>query len=71
MTWSFYDLLAEPLERWLGGRFDWQRKQWKWAASGKPLSYKGFDWSVNQHENGLQWNCIVVDPNLEYRSVNR
>lgn len=57
----------EPLERWLGGRFDWQQKQWKWAASGKPLSYKGFDKSVNQDEENLQWNCIITDPKLQFR----
>ncbi|XP_066258202.1 uncharacterized protein [Euwallacea similis] len=57
----------DPLERWLGGFFDWHRKQWKWAASGKPLSYKGFDKFVSQDEKNLQWSCIVVDPALEYR----
>ncbi|KAL1496953.1 hypothetical protein ABEB36_007997 [Hypothenemus hampei] len=58
----------EPLERWLGGRFDWHRKQWKWAASGKPLTFKGFDKSVNLESNDtLQWSCIITDPRLEYR----
>ncbi|XP_066152633.1 uncharacterized protein [Euwallacea fornicatus] len=57
----------DPVERWLGGFFDWHRKQWKWAASGKPLSYKGFDRFVNQDEKDLQWSCIVIDPVLEYR----
>ncbi|CAG9771469.1 unnamed protein product [Ceutorhynchus assimilis] len=57
----------EPLERWLGGRYDWQQKRWKWAASGKPLSYKGFDKSVNQEEEILQWNCIIIDPLLQLK----
>lgn len=62
----------EPLERWLGGRFDWQRKQWKWAASGKPLSYNGFGWPMRKKdESQLQWNCIVVDPNWGYRWNSR
>lgn len=57
----------EPLERWIGGRFDWQQKRWKWAASGKTVLYDGFDSSVNQTEENLQWNCIVIDPKLDYK----
>lgn len=61
----------DPLERWLGGRFDWQQRQWKWAASGKPLSYKGFDKSVNQDAENLQWSCMILDPALQFRWNSR
>ncbi|XP_050307442.1 uncharacterized protein LOC126744139 [Anthonomus grandis grandis] len=57
----------DSTERWLGGRFDWHRKEWKWAVSSKPLSYKGFDESVNQDSENLQWFCIIADPKLEFR----
>ncbi|KAH1014114.1 hypothetical protein HUJ04_003008 [Dendroctonus ponderosae] len=62
---------VEPLERWLGGRFDWQKKQWQWAASGKPLTYNGFDSSFNQTQESLQWQCITIDPAFQYRWNSR
>ncbi|XP_060517672.1 uncharacterized protein LOC132696705 isoform X2 [Cylas formicarius] len=61
----------EPLERWLGGVYDWHQKQWKWAASGKPLTYKGFAADENQKDNSLKWHCIIIDPSAQFRWSSR
>ncbi|KAF7283049.1 hypothetical protein GWI33_001554 [Rhynchophorus ferrugineus] len=57
---------AKPMERWIGGRFDWQKKQWKWAASGRNVIFNGFHQSVNKTDD-LQWSCIIMDPQFQYK----
>ncbi|RZB40372.1 uncharacterized protein BDFB_007250, partial [Asbolus verrucosus] len=56
-----------PLERWLGGLYDWEQMTWKWAASGKPLVYQGFSQMEAEDKEKLRWHCIIVDPNLQYK----
>lgn len=58
-------MVSEPLERWLGGVFDWGKQSWKWAASGKPLQFNGF--GESQKEENLRWQCIIMDPSIGYR----
>ncbi|KAJ3656309.1 hypothetical protein Zmor_015395 [Zophobas morio] len=57
----------EPLERWLGGLYDWEQMTWKWAASGKPLVYQGFSRMEPEDKEKLRWHCIIVDPNLQFK----
>ncbi|XP_050501452.1 uncharacterized protein LOC114336078 [Diabrotica virgifera virgifera] len=57
----------DPLERWLGGVYDWGKMAWKWAAPGKPLAYNGFSKEVNpQDPETLRWHCIIMDPTQQY-----
>lgn len=57
----------DPLERWLGGVYDWGNMAWKWAASGKALSYNGFPKeAAQQNKETLQWHCIIMDPAKQY-----
>lgn len=60
-----------PLERWLGGVYDWEQMAWKWAASGKPLSYSGFQKTEKEDKEKLRWHCIIMDPSLQYRWNSR
>ncbi|KAG5875045.1 hypothetical protein JTB14_022027 [Gonioctena quinquepunctata] len=62
----------DPVERWLGGVYDWVNSSWKWAASGKPLSYNGMVKSGKEETKEiLQWHCLIMDPALEYRWSSR
>lgn len=58
-----------PLERWIGGRYDWGTMSWQWAASGKALQYKGF--SDDYDKEALNWHCIIMDPRKHYRWSSR
>lgn len=60
-------MFSVPLERWLGGVYDWEQMSWKWAASGKPLTYQGFADSEPEQKEKLRWHCIIVDPTKQYR----
>ncbi|CAG9825837.1 unnamed protein product [Phaedon cochleariae] len=58
----------DPTQRWLGGVYDWQNMTWKWAASGKLLTYSGFPESDGDTDKeSLRWQCIIMDPSLEYK----
>ncbi|KAJ8920843.1 hypothetical protein NQ315_015635 [Exocentrus adspersus] len=60
------------VERWLGGVYDWEQMAWKWAASGKPLSYNGFQQKMDKEDKEkLRWHCIIMDPALDYRWNSR
>ncbi|XP_044266725.1 lithostathine-1-beta-like [Tribolium madens] len=57
----------EPLERWLGGLYDWEQMTWKWGASGKPVIYQGFSQMEPEDKEKLRWHCIIVDPKLQFK----
>lgn len=61
-------VLLDSDERWLGGLYDWEQMAWKWAASGKPLTYQAFGKTIDDKEE-LRWHCIIMDPRLQYRYV--
>ncbi|CAH1104191.1 unnamed protein product [Psylliodes chrysocephalus] len=62
----------DPLERWLGGVYDWRKMAWKWAASGKPLAFNGFPKEVSPKDpESLRWHCIIVDPALQFMWSSR
>ncbi|XP_025836657.1 uncharacterized protein LOC108735988 [Agrilus planipennis] len=54
-------------ERWIGGLYDWTKMNWKWGKNAKEIKYLGFDASVSQEKDQLQWKCITLDPILDYR----
>lgn len=62
-------LLLDPAERWLGALYDWEQMTWKWAASGKPLSFQAFGEKTIDDKEQLRWHCIILDPRLQYRFV--
>ena len=49
--------------RWIGGRYDWQSLNWKWAATGNVVRQ-----SVYKTES-LTWACLVWDPAIATRWV--
>ncbi|CAG9825833.1 unnamed protein product [Phaedon cochleariae] len=55
---------AKRHERWIGGIFDWKTKMWRWAMTGKPITYNGFhSEAINREKSGeLSWNSIFMDP---------
>lgn len=57
-------------EWWLGGLYDWEKMTWKWGASGRNLTYDRFAFPQPDKKDELQWHCIVMDPNLQYRKVS-
>jgi hypothetical protein len=58
---------SAPVERWLGGLYDWEQMTWKWAASGRPLAYQGFSQMEPEDKEKLRWHCIIVDPKLQFK----
>jgi len=57
-----------PMERWIGGRYDWGTMSWKWGASGKKIEFEGFlEPMKNQSKDDLIWNCIIMDPQKHYK----
>lgn len=56
----------EPYERWVGGYFDWQQKEWKWAPSGKPMSFQGFS-QLPSEDSKMDWQKAILDPHLQYK----
>lgn len=56
-----------PLERWIGGLYDWKQTSWKWA-SGKPLTYEA-SLAVNEStdKSQLRWHCLFMDPQKSYK----
>ncbi|CAG9860714.1 unnamed protein product [Phyllotreta striolata] len=62
----------EPAERWLGGVYDWKKSTWKWASSGKSLTFNGFPKETPAADpKDLQWNCIIMDPAKQYMWSSR
>nr|XP_023023815.1 uncharacterized protein LOC111511934 [Leptinotarsa decemlineata]XP_023023887.1 uncharacterized protein LOC111511934 [Leptinotarsa decemlineata] len=62
----------DPVERWLGGVYDWANMTWKWAASGKPLGYNGFvKFDKEENKEKLRWHCLIMDPSLDFRWNSR
>lgn len=53
-------------ERWIGGIYDWKKKQWKWARTGQLIRYKGFLKDIlNRKSKSLAWSAIIYDPSVE------
>jgi len=48
------------LERWVGGRYDWNGQHWIWGATGQPMAYLGFGELTSART--LEWHCIYLDP---------
>nr|CAI5831841.1 unnamed protein product [Callosobruchus analis] len=62
---------VEPLERWLGGVYDWKAMRWTWGENGKHLSYSGFQMNGQEDKDKLRWHCIIMDPAIGYRWNSR
>nr|XP_022908892.1 lithostathine-like [Onthophagus taurus] len=54
----------QHVERWIGARYNWEKKKWQWAESGKLLNYTGFE---NTPQDTNAWQCIILDPKYYYR----
>jgi len=49
-----------PLERWIGGLYDWNGQQWLWGATGEPMKYLGFGDLTSDRLR--EWHCVYLDP---------
>ncbi|XP_069686437.1 snaclec coagulation factor X-activating enzyme light chain 1-like [Periplaneta americana] len=58
-----------PLERWIGGIYNWETKRWVWAATGRRLTYQGF--SRRSPKEDPTWHCIIMDPKMMYKWGSR
>ncbi|XP_063862308.1 C-type Lectin CRL-like [Scylla paramamosain] len=54
-----------PLNRWVGGIYNWSRRKWKWAPSATVMSYNGF--LTQQFPRSSRWQCVYLSPRLDYR----
>ncbi|CAB3373288.1 Hypothetical predicted protein [Cloeon dipterum] len=57
------------LERWIGGRFNWEINRWIWGSSGKKMGYKGF--SKRNPNEDMTWHCVFMDPVRHYRWTHK
>ena len=48
------------MERWVGGRYDWNGQHWIWGATGQSMSFLGFGELTNARPQ--EWHCIFLDP---------
>ncbi|XP_050687716.1 lithostathine-like [Eriocheir sinensis] len=54
-----------PLNRWVGGIYNWSRRQWKWASSGAEMAYNGF--LTQSFPRSSRWRCVYLSPDIGYR----
>merc|ERR1711928_130081 len=58
-----------PLERWIGGLYDWNGQQWLWGATGEPMKYLGFgDLTSDRLRNGTVFTW--TQNNLKNGTIN-
>lgn len=67
--YNFLHFCLDSSERWLGALYDWKQMTWRWAASGKPLTFQAFGESTLEDKEQLRWHCIIMDPKLQYKYV--
>lgn len=60
-------MILETKERWIGGIYDWMQNQWKWASSGRKIRYNKFNITPHFSNEQDPWQCIVLDPNIDYK----
>lgn len=58
-------LLPAPLNRWVGGIYNWSRRQWTWGSSASDMSYSGF--LTPQFPRSSRWHCLFLSPVINYR----
>nr|XP_023023991.1 uncharacterized protein LOC111512095 [Leptinotarsa decemlineata] len=62
----FLNNFIERHDRWIGGIYDWKSTKWRWAMTGQPINYRGFNDSVYRRNiKDLTWNSIFMDPRLD------
>ncbi|XP_059473470.1 C-type lectin domain family 7 member A-like [Neocloeon triangulifer] len=57
------------LERWIGGRYNWETSKWIWGSSGKRMGYQGF--SRRNSNDDRTWHCVFMDPTRQYRWAHK
>ncbi|XP_042883297.1 perlucin-like protein [Penaeus japonicus] len=53
------------LNRWVGGIYNWSRRQWTWGSSASVMTYSGF--LTPQFPRSSRWHCLFLSPVLNYR----
>ncbi|XP_063591130.1 perlucin-like protein [Penaeus indicus] len=54
-----------PLNRWVGGIYNWSRRRWTWGSSASDMSYSGF--LTPQFPRSSRWHCLFLSPVIHYR----
>ncbi|XP_025418715.1 snaclec coagulation factor IX/factor X-binding protein subunit B-like isoform X2 [Sipha flava] len=61
---------TEIKERWIGGLYDWNQDQWKWATSGRKIQYNHFE-KIPYFDQNDKFMCMAIDPNINYKWTAR
>lgn len=54
-----------PLERWIGGLYDWSGQRWLWGATGEAMNYIGFGDLTSDRVR--EWHCVYMDPEQTHK----
>ncbi|XP_031784817.1 uncharacterized protein LOC100679909 isoform X2 [Nasonia vitripennis] len=57
----------KPLERWIGGIYNWQQNNWDWGVSGDKVLFRNFgDPEASKNRNWIH-HCMILDPEQQYK----
>ncbi|XP_004924799.1 uncharacterized protein LOC114243533 [Bombyx mandarina] len=57
--------------RWIGGIYDSGDKEWKWGGELRKMHYQSFSKMKKMSPQELQWHCIAMIPEMQYRWAPR
>lgn len=60
-------MILETNERWIGGIYDWNQDEWKWATSGRKIRYNKFETTPHFDNEHDHWQCMALDPSVNYK----
>lgn len=57
--------------RWIGGVYDYAAHSWRWGGDLRKMHYQSFSQMARMTPEELQWHCIAMIPELQYRWAPR
>ncbi|XP_022908901.1 uncharacterized protein [Onthophagus taurus] len=57
---------AASVPRWLGGQYNWIKKQWVWRLNGKLIKYQSF---LPNNNASSEWNCLLSHPSYNFNWI--
>ncbi|OXU25348.1 hypothetical protein TSAR_012097 [Trichomalopsis sarcophagae] len=58
---------TQPLERWIGGIYNWHQNNWDWGVSGDKVLFRNFgDPEASKNRNWIH-HCMILDPEQQYK----